>query len=466
MVEIKMISVSCAILGAFIISFSTGCTTVHQYNEYEVLSEKPDITVSAVTERSESKIVFKEGVYEIYPEGEIMVPVIKDVVDFKQKYRVISTPYYDETWEVNKKHGQCGWFACGDPSSEYLFLSVLTVGIVPLYDTCQGIFGDVKKTVIYDVSKNFHKNNASCQSACNVPGSKKLIRRRQAGLPDQIERTRIGSLYELPSSEPAINEKIYLYGKDFMFDGRPASSEKYTDNKGLFKTVISPQNGFLKESDAETVALQVLSEIYHMDKIHGLLAGLSLVSFQEHTVRLETRSSDKLDISAPIYRPVAVRKQIDGEVRSLLEAYLSEKFPMKPIPLEVIQKDSEIYLHGVVIKTEQIEGPTTATVSQLQVDFLRQFYKRDIDLKLAMVDSGEYISTFPAEFTNDPAMTHMINIDCKFSVKFVHPDHYAYKDTIDVKDTDGKVVEMARLPAPVEQRSADKNANKGSMREL
>lgn len=425
----------------------TGCRTPTTRVEFNVRGN-PSIEHKKEVYASSSSYTFNKSQLKFKANNYFEVPVKEERLDSIQEYDVKTTPIENVFYTAEKVPANPLEIAITYPIACCLF-----VGIPLIVDPIAFLTGHQEKSLLYDMSKN-SKGNI-------VPGTEK-VRKVFVG----NDRSTINlKNYAQPSINPAIGIKVEASSDKLIFENVGKRAYLTTDDKGMIRTKISPLEGFLSESEAREKVFRILEETYTPTALKEFASKISPSEKIVAPIKLTTQN-DEMKFNVPVYVSIDPRPAMNAEIKKSLESYLSGKFPMKEIPLELVTKGTDWPISDAVVTTTWKSGPTEEKVLQEEIRYLNKFLLHEPDMAELVIEPSKYIRTFPERFVLNESTKAKINQDCVFTLKVIHPKHLTVSEDISVNDTKGKIIRMPEKPIPQENRETSKDANKGSVSEL
>ena len=380
-------------------------------------------------------------------EGRVEVPVKEQLIDSIQDVTTYTTPIYTENWTAKQVPRDSTQVFL-----PYVFSGVLTLGVLPVFDIIHAINGQEEKTWMYHLSTD--------QVQDIIPGTERLVSKVNTSNQTTMDG---GTPYTNTRVGPAKNTSIEAIGETFKVNGKVTPTTCLTDNEGILRAKISVSDGYLTSDEAEDYSKKILKETYKPEKLEKIIEGLSFVQEEKRIITFKA-GTNKLKVECEVYLPVDNRPRVNDRIKKSLEAHLATNFPLKKIEIEVREMDSRVPIENVSMESKQLSGPTEETIVAEEKKFLGSWLNYESDYRECTIEPKKFLSAIPKEVEFSRKLSGTINKGSVYEIEFIHQGYYAAKEKIDFDSNKNPIpVKMARLPAPVEQREAKKDADKSTV---
>lgn len=364
-------------------------------------------------------------------------------VDKVNSYTLKTTPIDNITYE-----------AMAYPANEldvvvpYILEGTILLVLPFIHDSIFLMAGLPKDTLFYDLSRQAPKGPS-------IPGTLRIYSRSK--IKDDLEKLD-DQTFLVTKNGPAVGASIEVRGKDLRIGGLFEEAVYTTYSNGATRVEFSPERGFLTRKEAASRVENILNETYKQGALNGITNGMSFLEEMVVSVSAKTRD-DEMTFEVPIYIPTDPRLEVNSRIKKSLESYLSQKFPLKKIEIEVREKISRIFLNNVGLESKQLSGPTEETVVSEERSFLSSFFNSETDYVECFVEPRRFLSEIPKELEFSKKLSGTINKGSVYEIEFTHNRHVAASEKIDFDSEKNPIpVLMDRLAAPIENRETTENA--------
>src|SRR3989338_1330227 len=396
-------------------------------------------------------------------DGKISTNVTVDTKDYFKDIQTSQQSIYNVEYEQKQK---------ADAAEVILYsfveypLSTLLFAIPQIHDTlAMGLTLGLawKHTFFYEGNPNGFPRGLK-KVIKDDPSSKKELSRRKV---DQINDRII--LREYPTESKMLGKDVPVRASSpyFLFEDKEDSITRDTNKEGNVSFTIKPKAGFLSEDKAKEAALKELREAYEIDEID--LTDLKLTGVTQNNLALETIVSgaffnDKKEYQISTFYKQDVRNSINEEIKNSLRDYLSTKFPVRKVKIDVRDLDSRVYLDWVELEARPIKSLTETEVLGAQDEFLKAFLKNKDDFEKCRVNPGSFIKQLPKRTMFRETFTTAPNVPADYDIQVTHPDYFfVKKDVAFDKGKPNKTVLMSKLREKIDVKESKGQTDSGSI---